>query len=69
MPDKKDPVIDEPAQPPADDDVEGHNLSIAMGLDRLTRPDGKTEARKQRQDDLLPRLTKPFPRMRDQKRG
>jgi hypothetical protein len=67
MADDQKPQADEPEKPEAD--VEGHSLSIVMGLDSLNRSARRRAEAGKRDDDSLPRLTKPFPRMRDQKRG
>jgi hypothetical protein len=49
----------------APDDVEGHSLSLVMGLDAMSRGrDGGDRQRKPADEDLPP-ISKPFPRMKD----
>jgi len=57
-------AVDEPA-----DDVEGHSLSLIMGLgalDRASKPDRDRQKRKT--DEELPPLSKPFASIKDEKR-
>ena len=57
-----------PTDPMVGDDTEGHSFSVIMGVNALSR--SKAPARQQRPDDAeLKPITKPFPRMRDQRPG
>ena len=56
------------AEDDASDDVEGHSLAYVMGLGQAER--NRQQARgKKPPEDALPPLTKPFPRMKDEKRS
>ncbi len=50
-----------------DDDVEGHSLSLVMGMDALGRSRERTKQPKRTDEELAP-LTKTFPRMKDDSR-
>jgi hypothetical protein len=54
-------------EPDAADDVEGHSLALVMGMSQAERNRQQSRAKKPA-DDALPPLTKPFPRMRDDKK-
>ena len=62
----------EDAQPPAAgdqaDDVEGHSLALVMGLGQVAKNRGRGPAKKPAEETLTP-LTKPFPRMREEKQS
>ena len=60
---------EEPNQPDAEtaDDVEGHSLALVMGMGQAQR--NRQQSRAPRQSEVaLPPLTKPFPRIRDEKK-
>jgi len=49
------------------DDVEGHSLALVMGIGQAERNRQQSRSTKA-PEDALPPLTKPFPRIRDEKR-
>ena len=57
-----------PAEDDASDDVEGHSLAYVMGLGQAERNRQQGRGKKP-PEDALPPLTKPFPRMKDEKRS
>ncbi len=59
---RPDPV--EKATPPDTADVEGHALPVVIGVSQLSRT--RRRSKPMPADDALPRLSKPFPRLRDQ---
>ena len=50
------------------DDVEGHSLALVMGIGQAERNRQQSRSKKA-PEDALPPLTKPFPRMKDDKRS
>lgn len=50
------------------DDVEGHSLALVMGMGQAQRNRQQSRAKKPAEDEALPPLTKPFPRLRDDKK-
>lgn len=63
QPEQEPPVPDVEA-----DDTEGHSLALVMGLSALDRSRAQSRQKKA-PEEALPPLTKPFPRMRDDKKG
>jgi hypothetical protein len=63
LPDDQEHVATE-SQP---DDVEGHSMALVVGLGQLERNRRQSERRKSPEDSLPP-LSKPFPRLKDEKR-
>lgn len=59
-PDTNDPIHDA-----AELDVEGHALPLVQGVDALARGRAREKAGPKAAEASLPPLTKPFPRMRD----
>jgi hypothetical protein len=53
---------------PADEDAEGHSLSMVAGLDALSRARTAGAKRAKPSDEDLTPLTKPFPSMKDERR-
>jgi hypothetical protein len=59
---------DEPTLPPGeDDDVEGHSLSLVIGLGQLSKDQRREREHPPEKDETLAPLTKPFPRMKDER--
>jgi hypothetical protein len=52
---------------PISTDTEGHGLSLVMGVNALSRK-GRERVRRADDEQLKP-LTKPFPRMREEKKA
>ena len=62
------PAPDETTVTGSEEDVEGHSLSIVMGVDAMGRSRGDDRTRQPAKDETLTPLTKPFPRMKDDRR-
>jgi hypothetical protein len=63
LPDDQEPVAAESQL----DDVEGHSMALVLGLGQVERNRQQSRSRKS-PDDSLPPLSKPFPRLKDEKR-
>jgi hypothetical protein len=63
----KHPGTDEPTRDEAEADVEGHALPIVAGLGALGRGREKAKGGRKADDAPLPALTKPFPRLKDER--
>jgi hypothetical protein len=63
------PPTNDPARDAAEPDVEGHALPLVQGVDALSRGRTKEKAPPKAADAPLPPLTKPFPRMKDDRSG
>lgn len=59
------PDTNEPARDAAEPDVEGHALPLVAGVDALSRGRTKEKTAPKAADASLVPLTKPFPRMKD----
>ena len=64
LPDDQEPIATE-SQPA---DVEGHSMALVVGLSQVERNRRQSQSRKSPEDSLPP-LSKPFPRLRDEKRS
>jgi hypothetical protein len=63
LPDDQEAVAAE-GQP---EDVEGHSMALVIGLGEVGRSRQQSQGRKPPEDSLPP-LSKPFPRLKDEKR-
>ncbi|MCU0479093.1 MAG: hypothetical protein MUE92_10200 [Chloroflexi bacterium] len=59
------PDTNDPTHDAEELDVEGHALPLVQGVDALARGWAKEKAGPRAAEAPLPPLTKPFPRMRD----
>jgi hypothetical protein len=66
MDDQKLPNDEQPAAEA--DDVEGHSLALVLGMGQADRNRQQNRTKKA-SEETLPPLTKPFPRMKDDKRS
>ena len=54
--------------PEQEDDAEGHSLSVIMGVNRMAKSEAARARARRADDESLPRLTKPWPRLKDDRK-